>query len=106
MDVTNETDILVWRDWGKYTTEAAMYESLAEECVELAKAALKVARVLRKENPTPATLGEAQFAVDEEFTDVISCATALWLEVDEEQSVKKFHRMLQRCSLNKEVDDG
>ena len=33
--------------------EAAMLEQLAEECTELAKAALKMARIIRKENPTP-----------------------------------------------------
>lgn len=32
--------------------EAAMLEQLAEECTELAKAALKMARIIRKENPT------------------------------------------------------
>ena len=31
--------------------EAAMLEQLAEECTELAKAALKMARIIRKENP-------------------------------------------------------
>lgn len=35
--------------------EAATYELLAEECIELAHAALKMARVKRGENPTPAT---------------------------------------------------
>ena len=33
--------------------EAAMLEQLAEECTELAKAALKMARIIRKENPSP-----------------------------------------------------
>ncbi len=35
--------------------EPAVYEQLAEECSELAKAALKMARILRNENPTPVT---------------------------------------------------
>lgn len=39
--------------------EAAMLEQLAEECTELAKAALKMARIIRKENPTPVTEKEA-----------------------------------------------
>lgn len=33
----------------------AMLEQLAEEATELAQAALKAARILRKENPTPVT---------------------------------------------------
>lgn len=39
--------------------EAAMLEQLAEECTELAKAALKMARIIRKENPTPVTEKDA-----------------------------------------------
>lgn len=38
----------IWKNWNQYTTVPAMYESLAEECAELAKAALKAARELRK----------------------------------------------------------
>ena len=50
--------------------EPAMYEQLAEECNELGKAALKLARVLRGENPTPVTEEAARAKVIEEFTDV------------------------------------
>lgn len=39
--------------------KAAMLEQLAEECTELAKAALKMARIIRNENPTPVTEEEA-----------------------------------------------
>lgn len=34
----------------------AMHEQLAEEATELAKEALKMARILRGENPTPVTM--------------------------------------------------
>lgn len=67
----------IWKNWNQYTTIPAMYESLAEECAELAKAALKAARVIRGENPTPVSFTEAEQQVLEEFTDVISCAIAL-----------------------------
>ena len=40
--------------------EAAVLEQLAEECTELAKASLKLARILREENPTPVTRDEAR----------------------------------------------
>lgn len=86
----------IWKNWNQYTTIPAMYESLAEECAELAKAALKAARVIRGENPTPVSFTEAEQQVLEEFTDVISCAIALQLEADAEQSVSKFKRMKQR----------
>lgn len=53
--------------------DAAMLEQLAEECAELGKAALKMARVLRKENPTPVTEDEASAMVFEEAADVLNC---------------------------------
>lgn len=86
----------VWADWEKYTTVAAMYEALAEECIELAHIAQKTARALRKENPTPFVAWKSGLKLTEEFTDVVSCAIALGLEVDDDQSVEKFHRMQER----------
>ena len=53
--------------------DAAMYEQLAEECAELGQAALKLARVLRKENPTPMTETEASDMIIEEAADVLIC---------------------------------
>jgi len=53
--------------------EAAAYEQLAEECVELAHAALKYARVKRGENATPVTAEEATESVREEAADVLVC---------------------------------
>ena len=55
----------------------AMLEQMAEECAELGKEALKLARVLRNENPTPVTAAEASNAIIEEFTDVVICAGEL-----------------------------
>ena len=52
---------------------AAMLEQLAEESAELAQAALKVARILRGDNPTPVTLKEAEEHLVEEYTDVYQC---------------------------------
>lgn len=39
----------------------AMCEQAAEECTELAKAFLKLARIIRNENPTPVTMEEAMY---------------------------------------------
>ena len=64
--------------------EAAMLEQLAEECTELAKAALKMARIIRKENPTPVTEKEAIANIREEYTD------------DEEQMARKHERWEKR----------
>lgn len=49
---------------------AAMYEQLAEECAELAQAALKLARIERGENPTPKTREQAWADFLEERADV------------------------------------
>lgn len=57
--------------------DAAVLENLAEEAAELAHAALKMARILRGENPTPVTLAEAREHVIEEYTDVAVCAGEL-----------------------------
>ena len=62
-----------------------MLEQFAEECTELAQAALKQARILRGENPTPVTEVEAHNNVIGEFTDVIQCAMELNLTVNDEQ---------------------
>ena len=75
---------------------AAMLEQLAEECTELAKAAHKMARIIRKENPTPVTEKDAIANIREEYTDVVQCAGELSLTVDEEQMARKHERWEKR----------
>lgn len=53
--------------------EPALLEQLAEECSELAQAALKLARKERGENPTPKTEEECTAALKEEMADVMLC---------------------------------
>lgn len=53
--------------------EPALLEQLAEECSELAQAALKLTRVKRGENPTPKTEEECVQALLEEMADVHLC---------------------------------
>lgn len=53
--------------------EPALMEQLAEECSELAQAALKLARKERGENPTPKTLDECFTSLIEEMADVHLC---------------------------------
>lgn len=74
----------------------AMLEQMGEEAAELAKAALKLARVLRCENPTPVTEKEAERALVAEFTDVQHCAGELKLETDWFQIDIKNRRFKQR----------
>lgn len=52
-------------------TERTAYEGLAEECCELAQAALKAIRAADGENPTPVSLEEAKEKIREEAGDVM-----------------------------------
>jgi len=70
---------------------SALYEQLAEECAELGKAALKRARQLRGDNPTPVTEAEANEAVLEEANDVLNCLSLLNL-----RDVPRCHAKLVR----------
>lgn len=77
-------------------TEAALYEQLAEECVELAHAALKLARIKRGENPTPVSVEEAMSAVLEEYTDLRLVAFVLEMLWDTEVFEQKLLRWYKR----------
>lgn len=57
--------------------EPALLEQLAEECSELAQAALKLARLERGENPTPKTEEECVKALLEELGDVNLCMSVI-----------------------------
>lgn len=74
----------------------ALYEGLAEEATELAHAALKIARILRGENPTPSGPEEARNATIEEFTDLIIYADVLGILCDPEIYSWKRDRMDRR----------
>lgn len=60
---------------------------MAEECAELAKAALKLRRVLTGDNPTTVSYGMATENVLEECGDVLCCAQ-LFLRQDEVYQVR------------------
>lgn len=53
--------------------EPALLEQLAEECSELAHAALKLSRLERGENPTPKAKIDCEAALMEEIADVHLC---------------------------------
>ena len=60
---------------------AAILEQLAEEASELSQAALKKARKLREENPTPKSLGEIDDNLVEEIADVNLCTDVLKVSI-------------------------
>ena len=85
--------------------QPALLEQLAEEASKLTQAALKYARILRDENPTPVTKYEAYTNTIEEFTDVIQCARELRILVDEEQIKYKDERWTCRIEKHKNKGD-
>ena len=58
-------------------TPPATLEQLAEECTELGKAALKLARIYRGENPTPILEEDAIENLCEEVADIRVCIRVL-----------------------------
>lgn len=56
---------------------AALLEQLAEESAELAQAALKMARKIRNENPTPKSHADCVANLQEEIADVELCISVL-----------------------------
>jgi NTP pyrophosphatase (non-canonical NTP hydrolase) len=87
----------------------AALEQLAEECCELGQAALKLARKLRGENPTPKTLMECQEALQEELGDVLLCTKLIRIpdilgsdDCIDEGAKLKLERWIERLSEDKE----
>ena len=80
----------------------ALFEGVAEEAVELAKAALKVARIMRKENPTPVTLDEAAREVVVEYSDLRVYIDILRILVDAEVYDDKKQRFIERLKEGSE----
>ena len=74
----------------------AMYEQLAEEAAELSFAALKMARILRKENPTPKTEQEMAASLVEEASDLKLCLDDLGILPDKDIIKIKAARFKQR----------
>ena len=79
-------------------TETELLAQLAEECAELAKAALKLRRAIDKTNPTPITEKEAREQLTEEVSDVGFVLRELGVSIDEKIVAKKKVRWIGRLS--------
>lgn len=55
----------------------ARLEQLAEECSEAAKEALKLARIIRGENPTPSALHHTETRLESEVADIMNALSVL-----------------------------
>ena len=80
----------------------ALLEQTAEECAELTQAALKMARALRGENPTPVTHSQAAEHLLEELGDVRLCLKLLGIATGgastSTQEQQKLQRWLERLN--------
>ena len=84
------------------TGEPATLENLAEECVELAHAALKLARIKRGENPTPAAEEDVLVKLHAEMADVM-CVIMVLMQSDwfDSESVDNLTEMKQQRWMNR-----
>jgi multidrug resistance efflux pump len=80
---------------------AALYEQMAEEAAELAKASLKMARVIRSENPTPVTQREAMAQMVEELSDLMVVCDVAEVAPDEQIKEYKLKRWAERIFKRK-----
>ena len=67
----------IWQYIRDNSTEASLYEQLAEECIELAFVCISKARLLRGESPSTKNHEDLDNSIDEEATDVNLCLDVL-----------------------------
>ena len=89
----------------EHISRAALYEMLAEEATELAQASLKMAKVIRGENPTPVTCGDAFNHLQEEWNDLYLVGRVLSLSTDYIAVKLKAERWINRIE-EKEAKNG
>lgn len=83
----------------------ALYEQLAEECCELAQAALKYLRATGNGNPTPVTQREAFVNILEEATDVYLCMMVTDICPDAYHLDEKLDRWCNRILDRNRLED-
>lgn len=103
-----ELDYLIYYFLAYDIPEPAILEQAAEECAELGQALLKLARILRNENPTPVTEHTAIKNIIEELSDVALCMRVLQFAPDVSQEEYKCKRWINRVASvrnRKEIDE-
>jgi len=82
-------------------SQIAILIQFAEECNEVAQAALKIVRICQKENPTPVTLFEAKQKLQEEIADFFACfdsVSGLDIDVIDKIETEKLNRWCVRLA--------
>lgn len=88
----------------EHMTRASLYEMLAEEAAELAQASLKMARILRGENPTPIGAQDAYKSIEEEWNDLYLVNRVLSLTTDYVSMKHKAERWIERLKKREAKD--
>jgi len=70
--------------------EPAVLEMMAEEYMEAGQAALKLARIIRNENPTPVLIEEAVDHLLEEISDA-NLSASQWLRNQPDECAEKMN---------------
>ena len=83
--------------------KAAVWEQLAEELGEMQHHALKAARALREDNPTPCHYSDEVLNCEGELGDVLNCVRLLDLHHDETEMKVKMIRWWNR--IKKELEE-
>lgn len=74
----------------------ALLTNLAEELSELSAVVLKMERIEREDNPTPASPAEIQMEIAEEWGDVLNVALVLGLTPSSSRRLHKMRRWVRR----------
>jgi len=86
--------------------DAAALEQLAEESAELAQAAMKAARKLRGENPTPKAMPTIKYELNEELADTMTALRVVMetgiidMELVREVRRRKIKRWADRLTIS------
>lgn len=83
--------------------ECAALEQLAEEATELAQTALKLARIVRHENPTPVDYETAFYSFLEELGDTRLCIKVLEEKYGKLNTIRGERKKLERWQTR--IDD-
>ena len=98
--MTVEQEMMI-NDIRNTLSDAAKFEQMAEECIELAHACMKKARKIRNENYTPRKSFMLDDDISEELTDVMICVDTLELHADDIIKAEKINRWHRRvCGVD------
>lgn len=104
-------DILKGELEKRLVTDAALWQQLAEEALELAHACLKMARKLTDEDSTPARFIDLKGHAEEEAADVKVCMDLMFRKQDLDKfcvdavQEYKLKRWLERLGLKGEQNE-